>query len=207
MRQLRGCGSGDRLLDLGTPHQRTVLAALLLESPHPVSVSRLMAAVWGTSRPEPLPKTCRATSTLAELPEVQIQTGGGSTGWGCRALAQTSDALAEVDKLIKTLLVAAQVLHMDETSTQVARRRVWLHVACTPLPGWWRAASHTFPLTDGVGSLERALLADQPVTSLWSIAGLVPLVVVLLAYLATDPLVWVRRAARPGPRHPRPVLT
>jgi transposase len=56
-----------------------------------------------------------------------------STGWVCRVLAQTSDALAEVDKLIKTLLVAARVLHMDETSTQVARRRVWLHVACTPL--------------------------------------------------------------------------
>jgi transposase len=56
-----------------------------------------------------------------------------STGWVCRVLAQTSDALADVDKLIKTLLIAAQVLHMDETSTQVARRRVWLHVACTPL--------------------------------------------------------------------------
>lgn len=56
-----------------------------------------------------------------------------STGWVCRVLAQTSDALADVDKLIRTLLVAAHVLHVDETSTQVARRRVWLHVACTPL--------------------------------------------------------------------------
>lgn len=56
-----------------------------------------------------------------------------STGWVCRTLAQTSDALADVDKLIKTLLVAAYVLHVDETSTQVAGRRYWLHVACTPL--------------------------------------------------------------------------
>jgi transposase len=56
-----------------------------------------------------------------------------STGWVCRTLVRTSDALADVDKLIKTLLVAAHVLHVDETSTQVAGRRYWLHVACTPL--------------------------------------------------------------------------
>ena len=45
-----------------------------------------------------------------------------STGWVCRVLTQTSDTLAEVDKLIKTLLIAARVLHVDETSTQVAGR-------------------------------------------------------------------------------------
>src|SRR5207249_4641715 len=56
-----------------------------------------------------------------------------STGWVCRTLARASDALADVDKLLKTLLVAAQVLHVDETSTQVAGRRYWLHVACTPM--------------------------------------------------------------------------
>jgi transposase len=54
-----------------------------------------------------------------------------STGWVCRTLAQTSNVLADVDRLIKTLLVAAHVLHVDETSTQVAGRRYWLHVACT----------------------------------------------------------------------------
>ena len=56
-----------------------------------------------------------------------------STGWVCATLARTADALADVDRLIKTLLTAAHVLHVDETSTQVARRRYWLHVACTPL--------------------------------------------------------------------------
>lgn len=58
---------------------------------------------------------------------------GVSTGWVCRTLAQTADALADVDRLVKTLLTAAHVLHVDETSTQVAGRRYWLHVACTPL--------------------------------------------------------------------------
>jgi len=64
-----------------------------------------------------------------------------STGWVCRVLTQTSDALADVDKLIRTLLVAAHVLHVDETSTQVARKRHWLHVACTP----WLTAYHLHP--------------------------------------------------------------
>jgi transposase len=64
-----------------------------------------------------------------------------STGWVCRVLTQTSDALADVDKLIKTLLIAARVLHVDETSTQVAGRRHWLHVACTP----WLTAYHLHP--------------------------------------------------------------
>src|SRR5207248_2882824 len=50
-------------------------------------------------------------------------------------------ALADVDKLIRTLLVAAHVLHVDETSTQVARKRHWLHVACTP----WLTAYHLHP--------------------------------------------------------------
>jgi hypothetical protein len=56
-----------------------------------------------------------------------------STGWVCRTLAQTGQALADVDRLVKTLLTAVHVLHVDETSTQVAGHRYWLHVACTPL--------------------------------------------------------------------------
>jgi transposase len=56
---------------------------------------------------------------------------GGVDWLGLPDPARTSDALADVDRLIKTLLVAAHVLHVDETSTQVARRRHWLHVACT----------------------------------------------------------------------------
>src|SRR5436309_14754255 len=59
--------------------------------------------------------------------------GAASTGWACATRARPSEAVADVDKLIKTLLVATQVLHVDETSTQVAGRRYWLHVACTPL--------------------------------------------------------------------------
>jgi transposase-like protein len=56
-----------------------------------------------------------------------------STGWVCATPGPHKRRLADVDRLIKTLLVAAQVLHVDETSTQVARQWYWLHVACTPM--------------------------------------------------------------------------
>ena len=51
------------------------------------------------------------------------------------------------------------------------------------VPGWWSAASHAFPLTDGVGSLYNVMIADRSVTSAWGIGGLVPLFTVSTAYL------------------------
>lgn len=51
------------------------------------------------------------------------------------------------------------------------------------VPDWWSAASHVFPLTDGVGSLYQALLGDGTVTTLWGIGGLVPLLVTSIGYL------------------------
>lgn len=50
------------------------------------------------------------------------------------------------------------------------------------VPGWWADASHTLPLTDGVGSLYTALFTDASITSPWGIGGLVPLLAVSLAY-------------------------
>lgn len=54
-----------------------------------------------------------------------------STGWVCRVLRDTAEALAEVEKLIRTLLTAAHILHVDETGTKVTGARWWLHVAST----------------------------------------------------------------------------
>jgi ABC-2 type transport system permease protein len=58
------------------------------------------------------------------------------------------------------------------------------------VPDRWRDASHAFPLTDGVGSLFRALFTDESIASPWGLEGLVPLVVVSLAYLAAGILVF-----------------
>jgi ABC-2 type transport system permease protein len=51
------------------------------------------------------------------------------------------------------------------------------------VPGWWSAASHAFPVTDGVGSLYNTMLAHRPVTAAWGIGGLVPLLAISAAYL------------------------
>lgn len=51
------------------------------------------------------------------------------------------------------------------------------------VPAWWAALAHAFPLTDGVGSLYRVMVADQSVTALSGIGGLVPLISGSVAYL------------------------
>ena len=54
-----------------------------------------------------------------------------SAGWVCQVLRTTANALAEVEKAIRTLLTAAHILHVDETGTKVTGARWWLHVAAT----------------------------------------------------------------------------
>ncbi len=70
----------------------------------------------------------RAAGLIADL------TGAGvSTGWVSAQVARTAEALAEVEKLIKTLITLAAVLGVDETTVNVAGRKQWLHVARTDL--------------------------------------------------------------------------
>jgi transposase len=54
-----------------------------------------------------------------------------STGWVTNALGEAAAALAETEKLIKSLIVLAHVVHVDETSSSIAGARWWLHVAGT----------------------------------------------------------------------------
>lgn len=56
-----------------------------------------------------------------------------STGWVCQVLRETAAGLADVEQLIRALLVLAPVLHVDETGTKVTGQRWWLHVACTDM--------------------------------------------------------------------------
>jgi ABC-2 type transport system permease protein len=51
------------------------------------------------------------------------------------------------------------------------------------VPRWWSAASHAFPLTDGVGSLYNIMLAHRSVTAAWGIGGLIPLLTIATGYL------------------------
>jgi transposase len=54
-----------------------------------------------------------------------------SAGWVCQVLRETAAALVEVETLIRALLTAAHILHVDETGTKVIGAGWWLHVAAT----------------------------------------------------------------------------
>ena len=54
-----------------------------------------------------------------------------STGWISSVLVTVADVLVDVEKLIKSLIVLAHVIHVDETSSNINGARWWLHVAST----------------------------------------------------------------------------
>jgi hypothetical protein len=54
-----------------------------------------------------------------------------STGWISSVLATVAGVLVDVEKLIKSLIVLAHVIHVDETTSNINGARWWLHVACT----------------------------------------------------------------------------
>jgi len=54
-----------------------------------------------------------------------------STGWVSSQLPKASGLVAAPNRLIAALLVLGHVLHADETCTNLAGTKTWLHVACT----------------------------------------------------------------------------
>lgn len=79
----------------------------------------------------------RAARLIADL------TGAApSTGWVSAQVARAAEALVEVEQLIKTLIMLAAVIGVDETSLNVAGTAHWLHVARTDtLTGYYRHES------------------------------------------------------------------
>lgn len=51
----------------------------------------------------------------------------------CQVLRDTAAVLAEVKTLIRALLTAAHILHVDETGAKVTGTGWWLHVAATDI--------------------------------------------------------------------------
>jgi transposase/uncharacterized coiled-coil protein SlyX len=68
----------------------------------------------------------RAAQLIADLTGATV-----STGWVTACVARTAQALVEVEALIKTLLFAAAVIGVDETTLNVAGTKQWLHIART----------------------------------------------------------------------------
>jgi transposase len=54
-----------------------------------------------------------------------------STGWISSVLSRVAEVLVDVEKLIKSLIVLAHVIHVDETTSNINGVRWWLHVAST----------------------------------------------------------------------------
>ena len=74
-----------------------------------------------------------------------------STGWISSVLPAVAAVLVDVEKLIKSLIVLAHVIHVDETTSNINGARWWLHVASTdtltaysPAPSRGRAAVTEF---------------------------------------------------------------
>jgi transposase len=79
-----------------------------------------------------------------------------STGWVCQVLRTTAETLIEVENLIRTLLTAAHILHVDETGAKVTGARWWLHVAATDtLTTYHLDHSRGRPALTNLGILER----------------------------------------------------
>jgi transposase len=68
----------------------------------------------------------RTTQLIADVTGVRP-----STGWISSVLLTVADVLVDVEKLIKSLITLAHVIHVDETSANINGARWWLHVAST----------------------------------------------------------------------------
>jgi len=93
----------------------------------------------------------RTAELIADLTGAAV-----STGWVCSTLTRAAETLAEVEKLIKTLITMAQVGHFDETTVNVNGVKWWLHVACTDtLTGYHLHRSRGRGRGDGVRGAAR----------------------------------------------------
>jgi hypothetical protein len=100
----------------------------------------------------------------AEL--VESLTGAApSVGWVHGLLTRTADALAEVDKLIRTLLTLAYAVCCDETPIRVGPRKAkkYLLVACTQLCTWYHLGDRTLATFKdfGLGDLSGVVVHDR----------------------------------------------
>jgi hypothetical protein len=93
----------------------------------------------------------RAAALIADLNGARP-----STGWISSVLTAVADVLVDVDKLIKTLIALAHVIHLDETTSNINGARWWLHVASTQK----LTAYHLHPSRGRAAVAEFAILPD-----------------------------------------------
>ncbi|MDC2952996.1 BTAD domain-containing putative transcriptional regulator [Streptomyces gilvifuscus] len=151
----------DRELDLGSPQQRAVLAALLLRRGHPVSLAELVDAVWGVEPPAAAVSVLR--TYVSRLRKV-LEPGRGpedpprtivSVGDGYRA--RVPEQALDLAVFERRTAEAAKAVAAGEESTAAQL----LHDA---LDGWPGAALAGVP--GPLAESERARLAEERLSAL-----------------------------------------
>ncbi|MFF4904061.1 BTAD domain-containing putative transcriptional regulator [Streptomyces sp. NPDC001260] len=151
----------DRELDLGSPQQRAVLAALLLRRGHPVSLAELVDAVWGVEPPAAAVSVLR--TYVSRLRKV-LEPGRGaedpprtivSVGDGYRA--RVPEQALDLAVFERRTADAAKAAAAGEESTAAQL----LHDA---LDGWPGAALAGLP--GPLAESERARLAEERLSAL-----------------------------------------
>jgi hypothetical protein len=88
-----------------------------------------------------------------------------SVGWVHGLLTRTANALADVDKLIRTLLTLAYAVCCDETPIRVGPRKAkrYLLVACNQLYTWYHLGDRTLATFQdfGLGELSGVVVHDR----------------------------------------------
>jgi transposase len=90
----------------------------------------------------------RTAELIRDLTGAQV-----STGWVAAQLPRSAGLVAPCLRLIKALLVLGHVLHADETTTNIAGTRRYLHAACTPQLTFLGLAPRSRAGANGLGVL------------------------------------------------------
>lgn len=114
-------------------HQRRCVCGKITTAPAPVGVAGAPASYGPNLRAWVVYLLVFQHVPVARVVELVTDLSGArpSAGWVCQVLRDTAATLTEVETLIRTLLTAAHILHVDETGTKVTGARWWLHVAAT----------------------------------------------------------------------------
>jgi transposase len=92
----------------------------------------------------------RSAELIRDLTGAQV-----STGWVAAQLPKAAGIAAGPLRLIKALLTLGHVLHADETTTNIAGQRRYLHAACTESLTFLGLAPRSRAGADGLGILPR----------------------------------------------------
>ncbi len=153
------CGESE--LDLGSPQQRTVLAALLLRSGRSATLGELIDAVWGEEQPAAAASVIRTyVSRLRKVLEPKGDKGGApqvvvSAGDGYLMRVQ-EDAL-DLNLFQKRVMEATKLRASGEVSTAAKL----LHTAL----GWWQGEAMA-GLTGPMAESERSRLHEERMNAL-----------------------------------------